>query len=76
MSVTAPADLTHRERSILRAVAAGRCRRSGRPGALTVDGFALADQFTGLALVDAGLITSHTGPVALTDSGRDLLTAA
>ena len=37
---------------------------------------ALADQFAGLRLVDAGLITATAGSVALTDSGRALLTAA
>jgi hypothetical protein len=37
---------------------------------------ALADQFAGLRLVDAGLITSAAGPVALTDSGLAILTAA
>jgi hypothetical protein len=37
---------------------------------------ALADQFAGLRLVDAGLITARAGSVALTDSGRALLTAA
>jgi hypothetical protein len=37
---------------------------------------ALADQFAGLRLIDAGLITTAPGPVALTDSGRALLVAA
>jgi hypothetical protein len=67
--------LTGRDRSVLRAVAAGRCRQPGR-GFLTVDGVALADQFAGLRLIDAGLITTATGPVSLTDSGRALLVAA
>jgi hypothetical protein len=75
MSVTTLPALTHRDRSVLRAVAAGRCQRPG-PGSLTVDGMALADQFAGLRLVDAGLITSAAGPVALTDSGLAILTAA
>jgi hypothetical protein len=75
MTATASPTLTHRDRSVLRAVAAGRCRRPG-PGFLTVDGVALADQFAGLRLLDAGLITTAPGPVALTDTGRALLTAA
>ena len=75
MSSTTLSPLTNRDRSVLRAVAAGRCSRPG-PGSLTVDGMALADQFAGLRLVDAGLITSEAGPVALTDSGLAILTAA
>jgi hypothetical protein len=67
--------LTPRDRSVLRAVAAGRCAHHG-PGCLTVDGMALADQFAGLRLCEAGLITGTGGPVALTDSGLALLTAA
>ena len=53
MSVTTLPSLTNRDRSVLRAVAAGRCGRPG-PSSLTVDGMALADQFAGLRLVDAG----------------------
>ena len=49
MSVMTLPALTHRDRSVLRAVAAGRCQRPG-PGSLTVDGMALADQFAGLRL--------------------------
>ena len=75
MSATTLAPLTHRDRSVLRAVAAGRCSRPG-PSSLTVDGIALADQFAGLRLVDAGLITSQDGPTVLTESGRTLLAAA
>lgn len=75
MSATTLPGLTPRDRSVLRAVAAGRCARPG-PGSLTVDGMALADQFAGLRLVDAGLITTAAGPVALTAVGAALLTAA
>jgi hypothetical protein len=75
MLATALPTLTHRDRSVLRAVAAGRCR-CGTRGFLTVDGLALADQFAGLRLADAGLITGQTGPVALTASGRAVLSAA
>lgn len=71
---TLPA-LTPRDRSVLRAVAAGRCGQPG-PGFLTVDGMALADQFAGLRLSAAGLITGATGRVALTASGAALLAAA
>jgi hypothetical protein len=63
MSVLILPTLTHRDRSVLRAVAAGRCQRPG-PGSRTVDGMALADQFAGLRLADAGLITVAAGPVA------------
>ena len=75
MSSTTLSPLTNRDRSVLRAVAAGRCSRPG-PGSLTVDGMALADQFAGLRLADAGLITAAAGPVALTAVGKALLTAA
>jgi hypothetical protein len=70
-----PTPLSHRDRSVLRAVAAGRCGQPG-PGFLTVDGVALADQFAGLRLRAAGLITATPGPVALTASGAALLAAA
>ncbi len=69
MSVTTLPALTPRDRSVLRAVAAGRCSRPG-PSSLTVDGMALADQFAGLRLLDAGLITAAAGPVALTADRR------
>ena len=75
MTATTLTPLTFRDRSVLRAVAAGRCTQQG-PGRLTVDGLALADQFAGLRLCEAGLITAAAGPVALTDSGLAQLTAA
>jgi hypothetical protein len=75
MLATALPTLTGRDRSVLRAVAAGRCGQPG-PGRLTVDGVALADQFTGLRLLDAGLITAATGRVALTTAGNALLAVA
>jgi hypothetical protein len=74
MTATTPT-LTPRDRSVLRAVAAGRCAQHGA-GCLTVDGLALADQFAGLRLCEAGLITAAAGPVALTDTGLALLAAA
>ena len=73
-TTTASPTLTPRDRSVLRAVAAGRCGQPGT-GFLTVDGVALADQFAGLRLCAAGLITTATGPVALTASGAALLAA-
>jgi hypothetical protein len=75
MNATTLPSLSSRDRSVLRAVAAGRCGHPG-PGHLTVDGVALADQFAGLRLIDAGLITSAPGAVALTVSGAALLAAA
>jgi hypothetical protein len=71
--------LSHRDRAILRAVAAGRCRASlDSPQTLLVDGLCLADQFTGPRLAQAGLIVTPTAtqPVVLTDSGRAALEAA
>jgi hypothetical protein len=76
MLATIETALTHRDRAVLRAVAAGRCRQSTTFGSLTVDGLSLADQFAGRRLVDAGLITSQDGPTVLTESGRTLLAAA
>ena len=75
MTATTLPALSPRDRHVLRAVAAGRCHHHG-PGCLTVDGVALADQFAGLRLCDAGLITTAPGAVALTPSGRALLAAA
>jgi hypothetical protein len=74
--MTTTTDLSHRDRAVLRAVASGRCRQSTTLGSLTVDGLALADQFAGRRLVDAGLITSQDGPTVLTEFGRTLLAAA
>jgi hypothetical protein len=77
-TATFPTAMTNRDRAVLRAVAAGRCRTSGEfSGSLVVDGLCLADQFTGPRLTKAGLIaTSVGGPVVLTPSGRALLYAA
>jgi hypothetical protein len=47
MLATIPTTPTHRNPADLGAVAAVRCRASS-PGALTVDGLSLADQFAGL----------------------------
>jgi hypothetical protein len=67
--------LTHRDRAVLRAVAAGRCTISA--GSLVVDGLCLSDQFVGPRLETEGLIAAATaGPAHLTASGRALLEVA
>ncbi len=68
------ASLTHRDRAVLRAVADGRCEISG--SSLLVDGLCCADQFAGLRLTTAGLISTGSGPAALTRAGHALLDAA
>lgn len=76
--------LNGRDRAVLRAVAAGRCRLSGPnpyAGSLTVDGVYFSDQFAGPRLVDAGLIEadgqgSGPRPLSLTGAGRAALLAA
>jgi hypothetical protein len=75
-----PLPLTRRDCAILRAVAEGRCMVSAAFGTpLTVDGYAVSDQFTVARLARAGLITTE-GPVPtralLTAEGRDRLRAA
>lgn len=76
MSATT-AVLSFRDRSLLRAVAAGRCTMSaGSCPALTVDGICCCDQFAGGRLVAAGLILCARGAVSLTETGRALLVAA
>jgi hypothetical protein len=63
--------LSHRDRAVLRAVAAGRCVRAGLQGmALLVDGLCCADQFAGPRLAAAGLIAASTTELALTPAGR------
>jgi hypothetical protein len=69
-------DLSHRDRAVLRAVAAGRCTVSR--DALTVDGYAFADQFAGLRLIHVGLITSAgpmPAPARLSPTGQAVLRA-
>jgi hypothetical protein len=78
MSTTAAAPLNHRDRAVLRAVAAGRCEVSKvSGGALVVDGRFLSDQFSGHRLAAAGLIEARAagGPARLTASGVALLAA-
>ncbi|NKE59929.1 hypothetical protein FXN61_25240 [Lentzea sp. PSKA42] len=66
--------LTHRDRAVLRAVADGRCEIAG--SFLLVDGLCCADQFVGLRLTSAGLISTRPGPAALTSAGYEILAAA
>jgi hypothetical protein len=74
---TTTTGLNHRDRAVLRAVAAGRCEiPAGAGGALIVDGLCFSDQFTGRRLTAAGLITAGAGPARLTASGQALLAAA
>jgi hypothetical protein len=80
MSTTTSIWLSHRDRAILRAVAAGRCEFSAAAwGSLTIDGICCSDQFVGLRLARAGLIAaagSRSGPARLTESGQALIEAA
>jgi hypothetical protein len=72
-------ELTHRDRAILRAVAAGRCRITGGACvALVIDGLSCCDQFAGPRLAQAGLIVSgsQSEPARLTETGQALLEAA
>jgi hypothetical protein len=66
--------ISHRDRALLRAVAAGRCTIDH--GSLAVDGIGFCDQFAGLRLSAAGLIAAEPGPAHLTATGRALLEAA
>ena len=71
MTTTQDATLSHRDRAVLRAVAAGRCVLAGlQDMALRVDGLNFADQFAGPRLVGAGLIAASTTGLALTPAGR------
>jgi hypothetical protein len=69
--------LSHRDRAVLRAVAAGRCTISALDGGgLAVDGMQLCDQFVGHRLTTAGLIAAGSGRAHLTPTGRALLEVA
>ena len=68
-------ELTGRDRAVLRAVAAGRCRLgAGYAPELRIDGFVCADASIGHRLVAAGLICpgGQTDPpvATLTEAGR------
>ena len=74
MTAAMMSPLTHRDRAVLRAVAAGRCVLAGVHG-LIVDGLCCADQFVGSRLTAAGLITASgsSGTAQLTAAGRAVL---
>ncbi|WP_300007324.1 hypothetical protein [Pseudonocardia sp.] len=80
MTTTATDPVSQRDRSVLRAVHAGRCEVSGTGTVLlVVDGVGCCDQFLGWRLVRAGLIDSPgpaPAPARLTASGRAALAAA
>ncbi len=77
MTTMTPTELSHRDRAVLRAVAAGRCVVSEDIGmSLLIDGRYCSDQFAGVRLSSAGLIAasvSRPGLAKLTPSGRTLL---
>jgi hypothetical protein len=74
--ITTSTILSHRDRAVLRAVAAGRCTISAVGSQLAVDGMGYCDQFVGRRLAVAGLIAAGPGPAHLTSTGRALLEAA
>ena len=79
MTTTTCEPLSHRDRAVLRAVAAGRCRHTGEIGTpQLIDGVYISDQLVGLRLSAAGLIAdgSGRGATTLTASGRAALMAA
>lgn len=80
MTTTDLTSLSHRDRAVLRAVAAGRCAISGDAGTrLVIDGIGCCDQLVGPRLARAGLIAaagSRPGPARLTPTGQALLDAA
>jgi hypothetical protein len=74
MDITAISTVSHRDRAVLAAVAAGRA--AVRSGALTIDGAFSADQFALARLAGAGLLAADaTGP-SLTPAGGRVLQAA
>jgi len=79
MSISTLSSLSHRDRAVLRAVAAGRCQLAAGAGApLVIDGVGCSDQLVGPRLIKAGLIAAvrRPGPASLTASGRAVLDAA
>jgi hypothetical protein len=63
MSTPILPELSDRDRAVLRAIAAGRCGvTDDTRHALTIDGLCFCDQFAGVRLADAGLVTV-AGPV-------------
>lgn len=71
--------LCHRDRAVLRAVAAGRCQVADIGPTLMIDGVCCCDQLVGARLARAGLIAidgRRPGPARLTPTGQALLDAA
>jgi hypothetical protein len=72
--------LSRRDRAVLRAVAAGRCRVTANLGmSLFVDDMPCCDQLIGRRLTTAGLIAvtdPRSGRAQLTSAGRAALVAA
>ena len=79
MSVRFVPRVSGRERALLRAVSAGRCRfRGGCEPVLLIDGLACADSSASRHLIDARLVdppdpTVDLAPVTLTAAGRSAL---
>jgi hypothetical protein len=80
MTTTNVTELNHRDRAVLRAVAAGRCQITGGACAsLLIDGVSCCDQMVAPRLTRAGLIAAagpRPEPARLTASGQALLKAA
>jgi hypothetical protein len=80
MTTTEPHSLSARDRALLRAINAGRCRLDDDcEPSLVVDGVCCCDQFAVLRLIADGLIATdgpRPGPARLTKTGRALITAA
>ncbi|HEY3259281.1 MAG TPA: hypothetical protein VGJ95_03290 [Pseudonocardiaceae bacterium] len=80
MTRTSFTALCHRDRVVLKAVAAGRCHIAAEVGVvLTIDGMGCCDQLVGARLSQAGLIAidgARPGPARLTAAGRAVLDAA
>ncbi|MHA6782166.1 hypothetical protein ACVGOW_14435 [Pseudonocardia saturnea] len=80
MTATTPTTLTHRDRTVLMAIHAGRCEVSGRAGVvLVIDGVGCCDQFVGSRLVRSGLVAAPGESAAtarLTATGLALIEAA
>jgi hypothetical protein len=78
-NITTPANISGRDRAVLRAVASGRCVICASMGdALVVDGLCVSDQFVGPRLLAAGFIAEgpRPGQTQLTASGAAVLAAA
>lgn len=75
-TTTVPAQLSSRDRAVLRAIAEGRCRVSGGCGtSLVIDGRYCSDQFVGARLANAGLVAYVSSTPSLTATGFAVLQA-